>query len=87
MREARLARHFADAARQAVVVDMLGLAAIVADQEDAVVQAVGMIVGDIGVFAFDAAGEVGADEQVEDSVDAVGGDACLLYTSPSPRDS
>ena len=68
----------ADAAGQAVVVDMLGLAAIVADQEDAIVQAIGMVVGDIGVGALDPAGEVGADEQVEDPVDAVGGDPAAL---------
>ena len=61
-----------------VVVEMRGLAAIVADQEDAVVQAVGMVVGDIGVGALDPAGEVGADEQVEDPVDAVGRDPPAL---------
>ena len=71
-------RRLADAAGEAVVVDMLGLAAIVADQEDAVVQAIGMVVGDIGVGALDPAGEVGADEQVEDPVDAVGGDPAAL---------
>ena len=42
-REAGSARGGANPARQFVVVDMLGLAAAVADQEDAVVQAVGMI--------------------------------------------
>src|SRR4051794_41947693 len=57
---------------------MGGLAAAVADQKDAVVQAVGMVVGDIGVGALDPAGEVGADEQIEDAVDAVGGDAAAL---------
>jgi hypothetical protein len=69
-REAGLLRGRPDSAREAVVVEMGGLAARVADQEDAVVQAVGMIVGDIGVGALDPAGEVGADEQVEDPVDA-----------------
>jgi hypothetical protein len=57
---------------------MGGVAAAVADQEDAVVKAVGMVVGDIGVGALHPAGEVGADEQVEDPVDAVGGDAPAL---------
>ena len=37
-----------------------------------------MVVGDIGVGALDPAGEVGADEEVEDPVDAVGGDAAAL---------
>ena len=68
-----------------VVVDMRRLAAIVADQEDAVVQAVGMVVGDIGVGAFDPAGEVGADEQVEDAVDAVGGDAAAAGSATPSR--
>ena len=53
-----LLRRLAHAARQAVVVDVHGLPARVADQEDAVVQAIGMLVGDIGVGAFDPAGEV-----------------------------
>ena len=66
--------RLADPAVTAVVVDMRRLPAIVADQEDAVVQAAGMLVGDIGVGAFDPPREVGADEQVEDPVDAVGGD-------------
>ena len=58
------------------------LAAGVTDQEDAVVEAAGMLVGDIGVRAFDPAGEVSADEQVEYPIDAVGGDAAALR----PRD-
>ena len=33
-----------------------------------------MSVGDIGIGALDAASKVGADEQVEDSIDAVGRD-------------
>ena len=64
----------AHAARQAVVVDVHRLPAAVADQEDAVVQAIGVGVGDIGIGAFDPPREVGADEQVEDPVDAVGRD-------------
>ena len=58
--------------RKLVVVDVRGLPAIVADQEDAIVEAARMGVGDIGVGAFDPAGQVGAHEQVEDSIDAVG---------------
>ena len=34
-------------------------------------QAIGMVVGDIGVGALDPPGEIGADEQIEDAVDAV----------------
>ena len=76
--EARRLGRGADAAGDAVVVDMLGLAAIVADQEDAIVQAIGMVVGDIGVGALHPADEIGADEQVEDPIDAVGGDPAAL---------
>ena len=69
---------FADSARQAVVVDVHRLAAGVADQEDAIVQAVGMLVGDIGVGTLDPPRQIGADEQVEDPVDAVGRDPAVL---------
>jgi hypothetical protein len=51
------------------------LPASVADQEDAIVQAVGVGVGDIGIGALDSPREVGADEQIEDPVNAVGRDA------------
>src|SRR3954468_8349397 len=56
-RKAGFLRCGADAAGEAVVVEMGCLAAAVADQEDAVVQAVRMVVGDIGVGALDAARE------------------------------
>src|SRR5690242_10264518 len=69
--EAGLGRGLADAFGQTVVVDMDGLPASVADQEDAVVQAFGMLVGDISIGAFDPPGEIGADEEVEDPVHAV----------------
>src|SRR3954471_15836517 len=77
-REAGTLRGLAHPARQAVVVDVHGLPAGIADQEDAVVQAVGMLVGDVGVGALDPPREVGADEQVEDPIDAVGGDPASL---------
>lgn len=73
--EAGLARGLDQRAGKAIVVDMNGLPATVADQEDAIVAAAGMAVGDIGVGAFDSAGKVGADEQVEDPIDAVRGHA------------
>src|SRR4029453_3763447 len=68
----------ADAAGDVVVVDVRRLPAIVADQEDAVVQAAGMFVGDIGVGAFDPHRQVGRDEQIEDPVHAVGRYAAAL---------
>jgi len=55
-----------------------GLSAAIADQEDAIVQAVGMGIRHIGIRAFDTAREVGADEQVEDPIDAIGRDAPVL---------
>src|SRR5690242_19216494 len=76
--EAGIFGRFADSARQIVVVDVHRLAAAVANEEDAVVEAAGMLVRDIGIRALDAAREVGGHEQVENPVDAVGGDAPAL---------
>jgi len=67
-----------DAARQAVVVDVNRLPALVANQEDAVVQALGMGIRDISVRALDPSRKVRRYEQVEDPIDAVGGDAASL---------
>ena len=47
-------------------------ATIIADQEYAVVKAAGMGIGQLGVGAFDPAGEVGRHEQVQNAVHAVG---------------
>jgi hypothetical protein len=69
---------FADSAGQCVIVDVDCLSAIVADQEDAIVKAVRMPVGDVGVLALDPPCEVGADEQVEDPVHAIGCDPPVL---------
>src|SRR6185369_4586460 len=55
--------RFAHAACQRIVIDVHGLSAIVADEENAIVQAAGVLVGDIGIGALDAPGEIGADEQ------------------------
>ena len=63
--------RLANPARQFVVVDVSGLPAGIADQENTVVEAAGMLVGDIGIGAFHATGKVGADEQIEDPIDAV----------------
>ena len=40
--------------------------------------AAGMRIGDIGVGALDPLREVRGDEEIEDSIDAVGGDAAAL---------
>lgn len=77
-REARSPRRIANAARQAVVVDMDCLSAAIANQENAVVQAAGMLIGDISVGAFNAPREIGIHEQIEDPVDAICSDAAPL---------
>ena len=59
---ARAAPRLAQRARQLVVIDVRGLPAIVADQEDAVVPTAGMSVGELGVGALDPVGEVRAHE-------------------------
>ena len=73
--KARTCRCFTHIARQSVIVQMRRSAAYVADQEDAVMQTTGMGIGDIGVRAFNAAGKVGGNEQVEDPVNAIGRNA------------
>ena len=60
-----------DAAGDAVVIDMSRLPARIADEEDTVVQAIRVGIGDIGVRALDPAREIGADEEIEDPVHAV----------------
>jgi hypothetical protein len=57
---------------------MRGLPASIADQEDAIVEAIRMIVRHISVRALDPPSQVGADEQVEDAVNAVRGDTAAL---------
>jgi hypothetical protein len=69
-----MARGFDQRAGELVVVDVSGLAAVVADQEDAIMAAARVRVGDIGVGAFDPAGEVGGNEQVENAVNRIGRD-------------
>lgn len=73
--EASLGGGGADAFGQRVVIDMPCRAAIVADQEDAIVQTAGMAVGDEGVGAFDTADQIVGHEKVKDAVHAVGRDA------------
>src|SRR5687767_5514740 len=61
--KAGMLRGGSDAFGQLVVVDVRRLPAGVADQEDAVVEAARMLVGDIGVGTFHAASKIGAHEQ------------------------
>ena len=60
---------------QPVIIQMHRMTALVANQEDAIVQAAGMRIGKIGVGAFNPVGQIGAHEQVEYAVNAVGCDA------------
>src|SRR6476619_299293 len=55
-RKARILRRGTNTAGQIVVVDVQGLSAIVADQEDTVVQATRVLVGNISVGALDPPG-------------------------------
>ena len=60
---------------QPVIIQMHRMTALVANQEDAIVAATGMRIGKIGVGAFNPVGQIGAHEQVEYAVNAVGCDA------------
>ena len=79
-------RGLPDAAGQRVVVDVHCLPASIADQEDAVVQAVGMSNGDIGAGAFHPPLAFRSDEQVEDAIDAIRGNPAALLVRNSPGD-
>jgi hypothetical protein len=72
--EARAMRRSDQRAGQAIVVEMNCLAATIANQKYAVMLATGMAVGDIGIGAFDPARKIGAHEQIQDTVDAIGSD-------------
>ena len=63
--------RLADIAGQAVIIDMGGSAASVADQENTVVQAARMRIGKISVRAFDTAGKIVRYKQIEDPVNTV----------------
>lgn len=62
----------ADILRQLVVIDVRSGPTRIADQEDAVVKAARVRIGNIGIGTFNPAGKVGRNEQVENSVHAVG---------------
>lgn len=70
-REARGAGGSPYVSGNAVIVDVRGLSAVVADKEDTVVDAARMAVGDERIGALDAADQVICDEKVKDSIDAV----------------
>lgn len=65
-------RRGPDSRGETIVVDMNDRTAAIADQEDAVMLTVRMGVDDISVRTFDPTGEVRADKQVQNPVDAVG---------------
>lgn len=58
-------------ARDGVIIDMRRFLAVAAHQEDAVMMATWMGVGDVGVRAFDTHRDIVRHEQVKDAVDAV----------------
>lgn len=55
-----------------VLIEMLNGSAGVANQEDAIVHAARMRIGDVGIAAFDPQRDILSDEQVQDAVDAIG---------------
>jgi|GEM_PF-6041981 len=55
-----------------VLIEMLNGPAGVADQEDAIVHAARMRVGNVGIAAFDPQRDILSDEQVQNAVDAIG---------------
>ncbi len=65
-------RNGANVARHDVIIDMRCFLAVTADEEDAIMMTTRMGVGDIGIRAFHAHGDVVRHEQVEDAIDAVG---------------
>jgi len=71
---------------ESVVVDVNGLPAGIANEENAVVEAIGMGVRDIGIRTLDPTGQIGGHEQVEDSIDAVRGNAAVLVLRNSLGD-
>ena len=73
----------ADARRQLIVIDVRRPAADIADKEDAIVQASRMGIGEIGVGAFNPHRDIVGDEQIEDAIDAVGGDTTTLGSADS----
>ena len=49
------------------------IAAAIADEEYAIVKAIRMIIRDICVGALDTPRQIGADEEIQDAIDTVGG--------------
>ena len=69
--EARFGGCGADAVRQMIVVNMRGLPACIADEENAVMFAIGVGIGDIGIGAFHPRRNVGTDEDIENAINAI----------------
>ncbi len=65
--------RFYQGAGHPVVVQVRRPSAGIADQENAIVAAAGMRIGDIGVRAFDSPRQVGRHEQVENAIDRICG--------------
>ena len=57
---------------QAIIINMRGFSARIADQKDAIVAATGVAIGDIGIGAFNPAGQIAADKQIQNTINAVG---------------
>ena len=66
------ARGHADAFGDAVIVNMRGCPAIIADQKNAIMLTIGVGIGNIGIGAFHAGRDIGGDEQIQDPINAIG---------------
>lgn len=64
--------HRTDFARYHVIVHMCGFLAASAHEENAIMMATGVRVGDVGVCALHPHGDVVGNEQVKNAVDAIG---------------
>jgi hypothetical protein len=72
--KAGMVRGFDQGAGKLVIIDMFCATAGVADQEDAIMAATGVAVGDIGIGTFNPPRKIGFHEQIEDAIDGIGGD-------------
>ena len=78
--KAGFTRNRADIGTDGIIIQMCSAAAIIADEEDAIMQATGMFIGNESVGAFHAAYNITGHEEIQDAIDAVGCDplAALL---------
>ena len=65
-------RRLSDISGQAVIIDMGCRSTIIANQEDAIMQASRVRIGEESIGAFHAGGKVLGNKQIEDAINTVG---------------